>query len=203
MRLQLALLAAIEGAILGAMWQHVLGGLVSPPSWTYVAVIGIAGVALVRTARPAVLAACLCAGIFCGATLPPSLAPPEAEVMTHAPPGNHGSDLFEALERLDDDPQAMLGREISVRGFWRPARPGVPAAVFLPVMACCAADAVDVGFDVIPRREVAIASGEATRVSGIVTAVLAGGETRYRLVQATLERLVPSARNTGARRTLR
>lgn len=69
-----------------------------------------------------------------------------------------GVDLFDALETLDENPHA-LGRRIVVSGLWRPSDRGICAAVFRRVMACCAADAINVGFDVLPARAVSFAAG--------------------------------------------
>ncbi len=65
------------------------------------------------------------------------------------------------------------------------------------VMTCCAADAVDVGFDVIPARPIHFASGAQVRVSGVVRASLRDGEIRYALADAVVS--VLSARSSAAR----
>jgi hypothetical protein len=56
----------------------------------------------------------------------------------------------------------------------------------MQIMACCAADAIAIGFDVAPRRSVAIAAGTPVRVTGIVRAGMQDGELRYRLDEAVV-----------------
>jgi len=80
---------------------------------------------------------------------------------------------------------------------WRPRDGDTLATVSERVMACCAADAVDVGFDVLPARVVAVAAGTQVRVGGIVDEVLRRGETRYVLRAADVKPL--NEGSSGAR----
>jgi uncharacterized membrane protein YcgQ (UPF0703/DUF1980 family) len=164
------------------------------------ALIAFALVRSCKLARPSkhrfTIACCAIAGTVCGLGLPPSFDPARSVVMTHAPVRSSATPLFAALEQLDERPQSLLGRRITVSGSWHPPEPGAVAAVSQRVMACCAADAVDVGFDVVPARAVGFAAGESVSVSGIVRASLRDGETRYALTDADVRF---SARSISAR----
>ena len=105
-------------------------------------------------------------------------------------------DLYSVLETLDEHPEALIGRRIAVSGWWQPPHAGSFATVSQRVMSCCAADAVDVGFDVQPAQEVTLAPRTWVGVSGIVRVWLRDGETRYALVEARVQSL--SARSNGA-----
>jgi hypothetical protein len=130
------------------------------------------------------LAGAFAIGVALGLALPGSL--PVGTVATHSPGGAHDGDLFALLDRLDDDPRAVLGNYVSVSGVWTPPSGGHAATVSRRVMACCAADAIDVGFDVRgaygPLR-----TGQPVVVRGFVHAALAAGELRYSLDDARVD----------------
>ncbi len=179
-------LALLDGAIACALARHVLHAFVSAPSWLMFAASVVISLTLVCSSRRALIALWFAVGVVIGFWLPPALPAPNALVVTHAPALSHGVDLFDALEKLDDDPQSLAGRRIAVTGLWRPAVPGVFPAVFRRVMACCAADAVDVGFDVLPARPVSLGVNTPVRVAGLVESVVRDGELRYRLRDAAI-----------------
>jgi hypothetical protein len=136
------------------------------------------------------LARALAIGVALGLALPPSL--PVGAVATRSPGGAHDGDLFALLDRLDDDPRAVLGNYVSVSGVWTPPSHGHAATVSRRVMACCAADAIDVGFDVHATRGLQSA-GQPVIVRGFVHAVLAGGELRYSLDDARVDAIGATA----------
>jgi hypothetical protein len=196
-------LSGIAGLIAGALSRHSIGALVSAPAWLMTIICSLLAFALVHSVRTERGSACLpialctIAGTAFGFALPGSLAPIRSNVMTHAPAWPASNALFAALERLDAGPQDLLGKRISVSGAWHPPVAGSLGAVAQPVMTCCAADAVDVGFDVIPARPIHVAAGAQVRVSGVVRASLRDGETRYALTDADVS--VLSARSSAAK----
>lgn len=138
----------------------------------------------------------LFAGLICSWTLPRSPLPP-LSVMTHAPTGRHDprmdddASLFDALERIDRDSEHAIGRWLRVSGTWTRAHDGAPATVSRRIMTCCAADAVSVGFDVIPKAGDAPpkgppGSGALVRVSGRLSASMVDGEIRYCITNAVV-----------------
>jgi hypothetical protein len=86
----------------------------------------------------------------------------------------------------------VLGGYVSVSGVWTPPSHGHAATVSRRVMACCAADAIDVGFDVHGARG-PHGAGQAVVVHGFVHAVLAGGELRYSLDDARVDAIGATA----------
>src|SRR5579872_3862723 len=142
---------AEEGRAVAAIgWRHGLASLVTAPGWLLLA-CAAAIAAAIAPARPRMSAVfAFCAGAALGLTVPRDVAAPSTRLVTHAPGFARGVDLFDALQRLDDDPQSIGGAQIAVSGLWRARSLHAPAAVYRPVMACCIADAVDVGFDVMP-----------------------------------------------------
>jgi len=180
-----ALLAALAALALTAFATGASRTLVALPP-IVVACFGIAMFALAsKQARltPS-LAGALAIGIALGLALPRSL--PVGEVATRSPGGVHDGDLFALLDRLDDDPRAVLGSYVGVSGVWTPPSHGHAATVSRRVMACCAADAIDVGFDVHGTCGLQSA-GQPVIVRGFVHAVLAGGELRYSLDDARVD----------------
>lgn len=147
----------------------------------------------------------LFAGFICSWTVPQSPLPP-LSVMTRAPAGmlrrkhaerplNRRADddasLFDALERIDRDSEHAIGMWFRVSGTWTRAHDGAPATVSRRIMTCCAADAVSVGFDVIPKaggapRPQPAGSRAFVRVSGRLGASMVDGETRYYLKNAVV-----------------
>jgi uncharacterized membrane protein YcgQ (UPF0703/DUF1980 family) len=129
---------------------------------------------------------CLALGLIAGLSIPKT-SPPPAHISTHAAATGLGApqtDLLTALQALDDDPTSMIGRRISVHGLWSPRAIPASASVWVQIMACCAADAINVGLDVVPRHEPEIARGAPVHVMGIVHADVRDGELRYRLDDA-------------------
>ena len=134
-----------------------------------------------RTSVPALLAGA-CAGMWLP-NVPPSNP---HDVSVRAPRGHIAADLFDALDRLDTDPSAFDGRTISVSGEWMPSSVRGAATISRRVMSCCAADAIDVGFDVAPSGTVRVRAGEWARVSGRVRVRLRDGDMRYEIDAATV-----------------
>jgi uncharacterized membrane protein YcgQ (UPF0703/DUF1980 family) len=104
-------------------------------------------------------------------------------------------DLFEALDRLDSAPNAMLGNTIAVTGTWTPASRDDLATVSRRVVSCCAADAVDVGFDVRLSHDSRVAAGTWVRVDGTVAERVVDGDIRFVLEQSRVRGLEDAATN--------
>jgi len=184
---------AVAALIAATVANNAVVALVREPVWleSMVAVVLIGAVVL-RFARRQTSMRCsyaciwLATGLAAGLTIPKS-APPPVRIITHATGGlaqmTESAVLLAALQAIDDDPQVMLGRRIIVHGLWSGDR-SEPAWVSVRVMACCAADAVDAGLDVVPLQGVAFAAGTPVRVSGVVYASMHDGELRYGLAQA-------------------
>jgi hypothetical protein len=134
-----------------------------------------------RTFVPSALAGA-CAGLWLLGVGPSGAR----DVSTRVPRGHVVADLFDALDRLDAEPSAFDGRIISVSGTWTPATDRGAATVSRRVMSCCAADAVDVGFDVAPIGAVRVRAGAWVRVSGHVRVRLRDGDLRYEIGRATV-----------------
>jgi hypothetical protein len=130
----------------------------------------------------------LVCGALVGSCIAAAGAPAVRDVKAHAPRGHTADDLFDALDALDAAPRTVEHREISVSGSWLPAHDGWPAAVSRRIMTCCAADAVDVGFDVAPRAQVRLPAGSWVRVTGFVHAALREGDLRYEIADASVTR---------------
>lgn len=106
----------------------------------------------------------------------------------------HG-DLFEALDRLDSAPNAMLGITIAVTGTWTPASGDALATISRRVVSCCAADAVDVGFDVRLSDDVRIPAGSWVRVEGTVAERVVDGDIRFVLEHSHVRGLEDAAKH--------
>lgn len=183
-------LAMLDGAIACVLARHVVHAFVSAPSWLMFAASLVISLALLSS-RQGVVLAWFAVGVFFGFGLPSAVPAPNSMVVTHAPALSHGVDLFDALERLDDDPQSLAGRRIAVTGLWRPSVDHASAAVFRRVMACCAADSIDVGFDVVPARAVSLGADIPVQVTGLVESVVRDGEIRYRLRDSSVRVMAP------------
>lgn len=118
-------------------------------------------------------------GALFGVFVPLQMPPPSAGVVARPIGVALHADLFDALARLDADPGAVIGRRISVSGRWMAATDGRDASVSRRVMSCCAADVVDVGFDVEPATGRGPANGAWVRVDGVVRMRVRDGEVRY------------------------
>jgi hypothetical protein len=182
-----------NGTLLGVLAGLALTVCATGASRTFVAlpppVIACFGIVMLVLARKPIrltplLVGALAIGAALGLALPRSL--PIGRVATHSPGGVHDGNLFALLDRLDDDPRAVLGENVSVSGVWTPPSHGHAATVSRRVMACCAADAIDVGFDVHGARG-PLSAGQPVVVRGFVHAVLADGELRYSLDDAHVD----------------
>jgi hypothetical protein len=125
-------------------------------------------------------------GMLGGLWLPADPLPAPGRVVTRSAGTATRGDLFAILDALDRDPAAIVGRVVSVSGEWTPPLDGSPAAVSRRVMSCCAADAVDVGFDVelaVPEK---IESRRWVRVTGVVARRMRDGESRFVLERSTI-----------------
>ena len=179
-----ASLAALVGLIAGALGHHAIESLVRMPPAVMSATAALFAAALVRSHERRASFAALVVGVLAGCTLPAAAPGMVQPVVTHATGRSDPGDLFDALDNLDAHPAMLLGKQVWVTGVWRPADRDTLATVSLRVMACCAADAVDVGFDVLPSHVAAAPSGTRVRVGGVVGEVLREGETRYVLRNA-------------------
>jgi hypothetical protein len=149
-------------------WRHALGDAVAlPPAVTLVSAAVAAAVSVPSTPRRVAAWASL-AGLVCGVTFP--VAPPPRAIYTHAPPVLRADALVRLLDALDADPQTLVDRRVEVSGQWQPAGAKAPAAVYERIMACCAADAIDVGLEVFPAQAVVVRRGARVGVSGVVSA---------------------------------
>ncbi|MDQ2818063.1 MAG: hypothetical protein M3T49_07655 [Candidatus Eremiobacteraeota bacterium] len=132
------------------------------------------------------IASLLGAGL--GLTLPHVAPRPAGEVLTRSVRGASPSDLLAVLDELDADPGRVVGTLVSVSGNWQPARGTAAASISRTITACCAADAVAVGFDVYPARAIAAPPDAWLRLSGTLRVRLRSGEVRYSLVGARVAR---------------
>jgi len=182
----IGLLAGSLGCI---AFRHAVAPIVGFPLWVIGICAAVQALGLCVQHRSRHTWRALVAGIVLGLCVPSVVAPAFEGVVTHAIGQARGVDLFDALQRLDDDPQSLEGTVISVSGRWREDATGAPSSVYRTVMSCCAADAIDAGFDVVPAKHVALPDGLPVRVTGIVRAYVSAGEIRYRLVDASVTQL--------------
>jgi hypothetical protein len=145
-------------------------------------VIAFRGRGLARRSMSLAVLGGACAGLWLSGAAPPG----PRDVVARAPRGHIAADLFDALDALDANPAAFDGRAIAVSGTWTPAGALGAASVSRRIMSCCAADAVDVGFDVTPNAEAHVDAGAWVLVSGRVHVRLRDGELRYELGAATV-----------------
>ena len=168
----------IAGAMSGAGLA-----LTSMPAWAMLLTGAVlAACALHQTARDIRRTRSIGAGI-CGMAfalvLPIEAPPAPGAVSTRAVSSSIRGDLFDALAELDSEPNALLGKMIAVTGSWTPPTHDVLATVSRRIVSCCAADAVDVGFDVRLDHDKRVASGAWVRVEGIVRERAVDGDIRY------------------------
>ena len=144
----------------------------------------------------------LACGALFGAMLPREIGAPGA-VTTHAVHSLQHADLFDVLDEVDADPGAMLGRRVAVSGDWSPVNGARAATVSRRIMTCCAADAVRVGFDVVPMRAVGFPNGTPVRVSGVLAVRNRDGDVRYVLMDAAVVETLNPGSAAGARPSAR
>lgn len=130
------------------------------------------------------LALSMLAGIGAAFVLPLAFPDAAGEVITAPLVHGYSGDLFRALDRIDQDPAAMLNTKLSVSGDWTPATADRAATVSRRIMACCAADSIAVGFDVYGDEVYPMVRRSAVMVSGILRARVVDGEIRYALTHA-------------------
>ena len=180
---RVVLVPAVAGLTLGVVAAGACGALVATPPEALAACGSVA--ALLAFVTRGVPRGCVFAYAAIGFGLGISLgreppAPREAITRAHL---IHGvpADMFALLDQLDRAPGAVLGRRVAVTGEWSPASPGRAASVSHRIMACCAADAIRVGFDVLAHESAApaFAAGDVVCVEGEVQAVLRDGDVRY------------------------
>lgn len=162
----------------------------APPAFTLcagVTLIVIAARGLAARAYTSAILGGMCAGLWLSSVTPSA----PGDVVARAPHGHVAADLFDALDALDANPSAFDGRTIAVTGTWTPASARDAASVSRRVMSCCAADAVDVGFDVAPNAAAHVSSGAWVRVFGHVRVKLRDGEMRYELGGAVVTPAAP------------
>jgi hypothetical protein len=192
----LSLAGLLAGVALAAVTTGASRAFVATPA---IVVVAFGATTLVIVLAPTrtrgqALAA-VCTGFALGLALPRSL--PVERIVTRGLGDRSTGDLFALLDRLDAQPQAMIGRPAVVSGVWTPPRTGQGASVSRRVMSCCAADALDVGFDVAPARPVGFDQGVEVCVRGFIAARVQSGELRYRIERATVERATMASRCTS------
>lgn len=177
----------VAGVAVGSLISGAASALIALPPAVLILAAGIVAVMHVRASRSSLIA--LFTGGALGLAFPQTPLENAGSVIAR-PVGRHpGGDLFALLDRIDRDPASVLGRRVSVTGVWTPPRAGQLASVSRRIMTCCAADAIDVGFDVSPAFPIALAAGTRVRVSGALRETLRDGELRYDLSAASLRRL--------------
>lgn len=147
------------------------------------------------TQRARSIGASLCGAAF-GLVLPIEAPPAPGAVSTHTVSASLRGDLFDALAHLDSDPNALLGKTIAVTGSWTPPTHDDLATVSRRIMSCCAADAVDVGFDVRLERDERARRGAWVRIEGIVGERTVDGDIRYVLEHSRMRGLEDDASNS-------
>jgi hypothetical protein len=178
-----AAVAAAAGGAAGSLTA-------APPAFTLVAGAVLVVVAVRASGLRAVSVAATL-GVVAGLALADVSPAGPRDVIERAPRGHAASDLFDALDALDADPSAFDGRRIAVSGVWTQASGTQEATVSRRVMSCCAADALDVGFDVVPHLVVPARSGMWVRVIGLVRARLRDGELRFEIDDADVAEVSP------------
>jgi len=180
-------LALLAGLALGAAATGASSALTAMPAPLIVAFGAAAAAFAFSSSRFRLSAGALLAcGVMLGTTLPRETPRTSGTVITRGVPGARSGDLFALLDQIDADPQAVLGRRVTVAGEWSRTVRGRPATVSRGVMTCCAADMVRVGFDVIPVQAVEYRDGTPVRVTGILRAAFYDGDTRYAIVAASV-----------------
>jgi hypothetical protein len=171
----------------GACLSAALGGACTALTSIPPPLLAATGIALILCSRASV--ACplyLLAGLAAGLLLPSTPPPIAGDVRTQSAGSALFGDLFETLDRLDEDPSRVIGHRVSVSGEWAPASPDRLPTVSRHVMNCCAADAIAVGFDVELARTHDIARGTWVCIAGVVRERIRDGERRYVLEQSTV-----------------
>ena len=145
-----------------------------------------------RALRARAIGASLC-GAALALALPIAAPPAPGAVVTRAVSSSIRGDLFDALAKLDSDPDALLGKTITVTGSWTPPTHDDLATVSRRIVSCCAADAVDVGFDVRLDRDEREARGAWVRIEGVVAERAVDGDIRYVLEHSRVRGLEDDA----------
>jgi hypothetical protein len=145
--------------------------------------------------RKAAAYPCIALGIISGLLLPSSPPPIAGAVVTHRAGIALRGDLFDVLDRLDDDPSGVVDRLVSVSGEWSPATAQRPATVSRRIMSCCAADAIAIGFDVELARDRRIRTGAWVRVQGVVRERMYDGDPRFVLEHSKVTSLEDTVSN--------
>lgn len=181
MRIALAVFgAAVCAAMTGAAAALVA---LSPIVLVASACIVVALAARSRGRSVGGIASGLALGAALALTLPNTAPPATGEVVTRGARGGSG-DLFALLDRIDRDPHSVLGTRVRVTGQWTPSRHSRPATVSRRIMTCCAADAIAVGFDVIPVGKPLPRPGSVVRITGVLRSSMRDGEVRYEIASA-------------------
>ena len=191
-RARLAVAFAAGACITSAMSGASLA-LTSMPRWaTLLTGVLLAACAIHdrsdRTGRTRAIGASLCGALF-AVGLPVVAPPAPGAVSTRGVSSSIRGDLFDALATLDSNPNALLEKTISVTGSWTPATSGELATVSRRIVSCCAADAVDVGFDVRLDRDKHVERGRWVRIEGVVSERVVDGDVRYVLEHSKIRGL--------------
>lgn len=181
-----ASLAAFAGAALVACISGSAAALAAMPC----AIIAASSIVVLYAAFSAHRASSIpwiAGGALFAMLLPITPPPAPGGVSTHGVSRGVSGDLFALLDRLDVRPDAVIGTRVSVTGTWTPGDGGGDATVSRRIVNCCAADALDVGFDVEPIAGVKGANGKWVRVTGVVRVRMEDGEVRYALTSAVVD----------------
>jgi len=181
---------AMGGACIAFAACGACAALTAIPPW----IMASCGAILIAICGPRRCAVSAAAGACIAVVLPAAPQRAAGVVITRSPHAVVRNDLFDVLDRLDADPAGVMGTRVTVGGVWAPARDGSDATVSRRIMNCCAADAVDIGFDVESARVAAVAPQSWVRVTGVVGERMRDGESRFVLLGAKVERAAPDAR---------
>jgi hypothetical protein len=183
------------GICLSASLSGACEALTTMPSFVLFATGVMLACCTMSSCKKAPALPCIALGIVSGLLLPSAPPPIAGAVVTHGAGIALRGDLFDVLDRLDDDPSGVVDRLVSVSGEWSPATAQRPATVSRRIMSCCAADAIAIGFDVRLARERRIRSGSWVRVQGVVHERMDDGDIRFVLEHSKVTSLEDTASN--------
>ena len=187
-------LAAVAGFLLSAAATGADRYLTTTPVWVVAAAAAFLLCACARvvgraSAVRAALLPGLLAGALAAAPLPHAAIGPPAGVVTGSLGGGLTGDLFQALDRIDQNPGCAHGLAAHGQRRLRPGFGRQRRHRLAPHHGCCAADTIAVGFDLFSDRRYRVPAGSAIVVSGALQERLERGEIRYSLNHAIIRAL--------------